>query len=201
MINSKTIFDFKKFPELTTERLLLRRTLMTDASDVLIFRSDPYVQRFNGPVFQDVAEAEALIHELDREYFDEAGISWSVTLQNEGKVIGLFGIHHWNKYHRRAEVGYDLNRSYWGQGIASEALRAIIQFGFEQMNLNRIYAGTIADNHESVRLLEAIGFEREGTRRSFSWEDDGTFHDSAMYGLLRDEYIMTPLPLGQCLAC
>ena len=198
---TNAVFDFKTFPELITERLRLRRTLMTDAPDVLLFRCDPYVQRFNGPVFQDVAEAEALIHELDSDYFNQAGISWGITLKNKDKVIGLFGIHHWNKYHRRAEVGYDLNRDYWGRGIASEALRAIIQFGFEQMNLNRIYAGTIADNHESVRLLEAIGFEREGTRRGFSWEDDGMFHDSAIYGLLRDEYIMTPLPLGKCVAC
>ncbi|MCA9944931.1 MAG: GNAT family N-acetyltransferase [Anaerolineales bacterium] len=201
MITTNTIFDFKIFPELHTERLVLRRTLLTDAPAVFIFRSDPYVQRFNGPVFVDVAEAEALIHELNDEYFNKSGICWGVTLKNENKVIGLFGIHHWNKYHRRAEVGYDLNQSYWGQGIASEALRAILQFGFEQMNLNRIYAGTIAENHESVQLLEAIGFEREGTRRGFSWEDDGTFHDSAMFGLLRDEFVMTPLPLGQCFAC
>ncbi len=200
MIDSKAVFDFKTFPELTTKRLLLRRTLLTDAPDVLLFRSDPYVQRFNGPVFQDVAEAEALIHELDREYFDQAGISWSITLKNEGKVIGLFGIHHWNKYHRRAEVGYDLNRAYWGQGIASESLRVIIQFGFCQMNLNRIYAGTIADNYESVRLLERLGFEREGTRRGFSWEDDGTFHDSAIYGLLRNEYIRPVSTLRQFIA-
>lgn len=188
MIKTKTIFDFKAFPELTTERLLLRRTLLTDAPDVLIFRSDAYVQRFNGPVFKDVAEAEALIHALNREYFDQAGISWGVTLKNEDKVIGLFGIHHWNKYHRRAEVGYDLNRDYWGQSIASETLRAIIQFGFEQMNLNRIYAGTIADNHESVRLLEQLGFAREGTKRGLSWEDDGTFHDGAMYSILQHEW-------------
>ncbi len=58
----------------------------------------------------------------------------------------------------------------------------MIPFGFEQMNLHRIYAATIADNHESVRMLEKIGFIREGTERESSWEDDGTFHDSAMYG-------------------
>ena len=59
------------------------------------------------------------------------------------------------------------------------------------MDLNRIYAGTIADNHASVRLLERLGFQREGTRRQHSWEEDGTFHDSAIYGLLRSEYTPT----------
>ena len=72
--------------------------------------------------------------------------------------------------------------------VDGERLRAIVRFGFEQLGLNRIYARIIADNHESVRLLERLGFQREGTFRKHSWEDDGTFHDSAMYGLLREEF-------------
>jgi ribosomal-protein-alanine N-acetyltransferase len=79
-------------------------------------------------------------------------------------------------------VGYALARDHWGQGIGTEAVWAMLRFGFEQMNLHRIYAGTIADNYESVRMLEKIGFVREGTKRESSWEDDGTNHDSAMYG-------------------
>lgn len=188
MNSEKPIFEFKAFPQLTTEQLLLRRTMLTDAPDVLQFRGDPYVQRFNGPVYEAVAEAEGLIHELHDEYFKQSGICWGVTLKNEGKVIGLFGIHHWSRRHRRAEIGYDMNRDYWGQGLATEALQAMLRFSFVQMNLNRIYAGTIADNHESVRLLERLGFVREGTKRAFSWEDDGTFHDGAMYSLLQHEW-------------
>lgn len=188
MINEKSIFEFSAFPELTTERLLLRRTLLTEAPAVLLFRGDPYVQRFNGPVYESVAEAEALIHELHDEYFNRTGICWGVTLKNEDKVIGLFGIHHWSRHHCRAEIGYDMNRNYWGQGLATEAIQAMLRFGFAQMNLNRMYAGTIADNRESVRLLERLGFVREGTKRALSWEDDGTFHDGAMYSLLQQEW-------------
>jgi RimJ/RimL family protein N-acetyltransferase len=190
LMNDTNVFDFSAFPVLATERLTLRKLLLSDASDVLVFRGDWEVQKYNGPVFQDVEEAQTLIEELYAEYAAQVGIGWAVTLTNRDTVLGLFGFHHWNKYHRRAEVGYDLARAYWGQGIASETLRAIIRFGFDRMNLNRIYAGTIADNHESVRLLEKLGFQREGTRRKHSWEEDGTFHDSAMYGLLRDEYPM-----------
>ncbi|MCA9953638.1 MAG: GNAT family N-acetyltransferase [Anaerolineales bacterium] len=188
MTDTKTIFDYKTFPELSTERLLLRRPRLADAPDVLLFRGDAYVQRFNGPVYKEVVEAEKLIHELHGEYFKRSGISWGVTLPNEDKVIGLFGIHHWSQYHRGAEIGYDMNRDYWGQGFATEAIQAMLRFGFVQMNLNRIYAGTIADNHESVRLLERLGFVREGTKRGLSWEDDGTFHDGAMYSLLQHEW-------------
>ena len=187
-MNEPTLFDFSGFPVLKTERLILRQARLADAPDVLVFRGDWEVQKYNGPVFKEIAEAQALIEELNAEFTEQEGICWAVVLKQNDRVVGLFGFHHWSHYHRRAEVGYDLARAYWGQGLASEALQAMIPFGFAQMNLHRIYAGTIADNHESVRLLERLGFQREGTKRQSSWEDDGTFHDSAMYGLLSNEY-------------
>ena len=183
------VFDCSAFPSLITERLSLRELRRSDAADVLVFRGDPEVQRYNAPVSQSVADVHELMDELDTEWADRTGICWAVTLKGSDTVIGLFGLHHWSRFHRRAEVGYDLAHAYWGQGIGTEAARAIVEFGFRRMDLNRIYAGTIADNRPSVRLLEKVGFTREGTRRQHSWEDDGTFHDSAMYGLLRDEYV------------
>jgi ribosomal-protein-alanine N-acetyltransferase len=187
-MNNTTVFDFSTFPVLETERLVLRQLRPSDAADVLVYWGDPYVQRFNGPVYTSIEEVRQGIETGQEEYNNQEGIGWAVTLRGEDIVIGGFGFHHWSKYHRRAEVGYDMARAYWGQGIASEALRAILRFGFDGMNLNYIYAGTIADNHESVRLLERIGFRQEGTRREYSWEDDGTFHDGAMYGLLWHEF-------------
>lgn len=187
-MNEPSLFDFSAFPVLTTDRLTLRPLRPSDAPDVLVFRSDWEVQKYNSPVYTSVAEAEDLIERLRAEFEQQEGISWAVTLTSEDIVIGLFGFHHWSRHHRRAEIGYDLARAYWGRGIASEALRAMLPFGFRRLDLHRIYANTIADNHESVRLLERLGFQREGTRRESSWEDDGTFHDSAIYGLLRREY-------------
>lgn len=187
-MHSKPSFDFTSFPVLTTERLILREFRPSDAADVLTFRGDPTVQKYDDPVIHTKAEALTFIDELHEEYLAQKGISWAVTRINQDVVLGAFSLHHWDQYHRRAEAGYGLACAYWGQGIGSEALWAIVRFGFEQMNLNRIYARTIADNHESVRLLERLGFQREGTFRKHSWEDDGTFHDSAMYGFLREEY-------------
>ncbi len=96
-------------------------------------------------------------------------------------------MHNWSHHHHKAEVGYDLAHAFWGRGIASETLQAIISFSFKTLKLNRIYANTIADNRESVRLLERNGFKREGTRRQAYLEDDGLFHDSVIYGLLKNE--------------
>ncbi len=175
------------FPVLETERLILRDVRLSDAADVLVFRGDPVVQRFDDEPIHTEAEAEAFIVGLHAEYQAGEGIVWAVALADRELVVGLFGLHDWDRYHRRAEAGYGLARAYWGQGLASEALRAILLFGFDQLDLNRIYARTIADNHESVRLLERLGFRREGTQRAHSWEEDGTFHDSAIYGILSSE--------------
>lgn len=116
-------------------------------------------------------------------------VMWAVTLRGRSGVEGGGDLHQWNRFHRRAEIGYSLARAWWGQGIASEAVRAVLDFGFTRMHLHRITAMTIADNHRSVRMLERIGFRREGTRREYSWEEDGTFHDSAIYGLLESDVI------------
>ena len=170
-------------PVLTTERLVLREPTTADAVQILVFRGDPEVQRFNDEPLCDVAEAEAFVDFLRSGCAADQRRHWAIWY--EGIVVGLMGLHSWHHHHRRAELGYDMARSHWGRGIALEAGRAVITFGFGPMALHRIEAHTIADNHRSVRLLERLGFQREGTLREFSLEDDGTFHDSAVYGLLR----------------
>ena len=169
-------------PALRTERLVLREPALADAPAVLVFRGDPRVQRFNDEPLRDAAAAEAFIRFLRADSASDARRHWAITADEE--VVGLIGLHTGQHHHRRAELGYDMAISRWGQGIASEAARTVIDYGFTEMKLHRIQAHTIADNHRSVRLLERLGFHREGTLREYSMEDDLTFHDSAVYGLL-----------------
>jgi [ribosomal protein S5]-alanine N-acetyltransferase len=179
-------------PTLTTERLALRELLPADAADVLIIRGDPEVQKYDDPPIHTLQEATDFIEEMRHACAIEQQQIWAVTLKGNNTVIGLVSLqyrnHRGDPYHRRAEVGYGIARASWGQGIGSEAVRAVVHYGFVQLKLNRIYAGTIADNVESVRLLEKLGFVREGTRRQHSLEDDGRFCDSAMYGLIRSDW-------------
>ena len=186
-----SIADEPLFASLTTARLVLRELRPTDASAMLVFRGDPLVQRFNSEPLQSVEAAAAFIEELSQGYLGLPALHWGITLRGQDRVIGLVGLHTWSYHHRRAEVGYDLAHAFWGQGIGREAVRAVVTFGFTELNLNRIEAATIADNHESVNLLKKLGFRLEGIRRGYSWEDDGTFHDSAMFGLLREEFMAT----------
>jgi ribosomal-protein-alanine N-acetyltransferase len=186
-----------EFPTLTTERLVLRELFPADAADVLIFRGDPEVQKYDDPPIHTLQEAADFIEEMRHACAAEQQQTWAVTLKGSDTVIGLVSLQYWNhhgdRYHRRAEVGYGIARASWGQGIGSEAVRAIVAYGFAQLKLNRIYARTIADNYESVRLLEKLGFVREGTQRQHSLEDDGRFHDSAIYGLLRSDWGYDPI--------
>lgn len=184
---------FTTFPVLETARLILRDLRPTDAADVLVFRGDPYVQRFNSEPLKSLHEAAAFIADALQPQSPCTSIGWAITLRGQERVLGGVSLHAWSHYHRRAEVGYDLARAFWGQGIGSEAVRAVVAFGFTQMELNRIEAATIADNHESVNLLKKLGFRLEGLRRGYSWEEDGTFHDSAMFGLLRKEFMTTTM--------
>jgi ribosomal-protein-alanine N-acetyltransferase len=178
---------WSEFPVLRTERLNLRQPQLSDAADVFIFSSDPIVQRYNAEPHTEIAEAEEMIRSYNAEYERTDGVVWGITLQGVDTVIGMIGFHYWS-IHNRAMLGYDLAHEFWGRGIGSEAARRVIRFGFEEMALNRIEAPTIEDNHESVRMLEKMGFTCEGIRREYSLEDDGKYHGSAMYALLLSEY-------------
>src|SRR5262245_16466409 len=117
-----------EIPILTTERLLLREMVPADAEHVLVIRGDPIVQRFDDPPIHTILESLDFIAELRRDY--EAGdiIAWGITLQDRDEVIGLVTLQFMNRgdrYHHRAEIGYSLARSFWGQGIGSEAVRAV----------------------------------------------------------------------------
>lgn len=178
----------ENFPVLQTERLLLREITLADAPAVFAFRSDPEVQRYNDGVMIRPEEATNLITLLDTGYQQQTMIEWGVTLRGgNDAVLGIFGYANWSVSHRRAEIGYCLAKSYWRQGIAWEALCAIIAFGFQDMDLNRIHACPRMENVASLRLLEKLGFQCEGVLREEFWED-GAFRDEALYALLRREY-------------
>ena len=180
---------FAEFPMLETRRLKLREPDLSDAEDMLVFRGDPYVQRFNSEPMTDVSQAKELITGYHAAYLKATGILWGITLKGRDTVIGTvsLGIRYWISHHR-ADLGYDLAHAYWGQGIGREAVQEVVRFGFERMGLNRIEAETIEDNDESRKLLDKLGFVCEGIRRGYSLEDDAKYHGSAIYGLLKSEY-------------
>ncbi len=102
------------------------------------------------------------------------------------RFVGCMGIHPVQQ-HKRAEVGYWIALPYWGQGLATQALRLVIRFGFEELGLNRIEAGHFAGNPASGRVMQKAQMRYEGTRRAYHNHRD-SFKDSVWYAILREDY-------------
>lgn len=184
----KPIFDFGDFPALRAARVDLCEYDEKDAADIFIFRSDPEVQLYNSEPHRTLDETLEFIREERELYRRRQEVIWAVKLREAPRVIGSVSVQHWNRYHRRAEIGYDLARDCWGKGLAQEAIREVVRFGFEQMALSRLEIWTSTANTRSLRLAERLGFTRDGTLRKRILEDDGQFHDCAVFGLLRSEW-------------
>ncbi|MGK3998010.1 GNAT family N-acetyltransferase [Sorangium sp. So ce1024] len=178
---------FDPFPVLTTPRLRLRALDPGDAERVFRLRSDPDVMRYIGRAPDgSVAATEQHLAAILESIREGASIGWGITLKDSGELIGTGGFVRWNKPHRWAEIGYAILPAFWGQGIMTEALRAMLPFGFASMDLHRVEAQLDPENRASARVLERLGFVREGQHRQ-NWCYEGQFTDTAVYGLLRGE--------------
>jgi ribosomal-protein-alanine N-acetyltransferase len=182
------LFNFGPFPILETQRLRLREIVSRDARAIFAIRSDYEVTRLNtGAPYTDMFQAYDLIEGMSRCYREKTELRWGITLKPDDTVIGMIGYNYWNRQDCRASVGFDLLRTYWRKGIMTEALRAVIVFGFEQMRLNRIEADCSAENAGSAGLLQKVGFKHEGTQRE-QYRENGIYYDLLLFGLLRHEW-------------
>ncbi|MBH0229099.1 GNAT family N-acetyltransferase [Halobacillus sp. KCTC 3957] len=176
-----------KFPVIETERLKLREVTKEDASDLLRYLSDEEIVKHMGlPPFQSVDDAYDEINWYSSIYQEGTGIRWGITLKENDQVIGSCGFLNRQPKHFRAEVGFELSRKHWGQGIASEALEAVVQYGFSQLQLERIEALIVPENLPSQRMVEKMGLQKEGLLRHYEYTN-GKFDDLYMYSLLKDD--------------
>lgn len=182
------VFDFSDFPRLSAARVLLCPLEPEHAADVFAFRSDPEVQLYNSSPHGALGETLALIEEEREAYHRRQALTWALVLKSSARVVGLVSVFEWDRRHRHANLGYELARAHWGQGLAREALLAVLRFGFEHMALHRFEIRTSLANARSLRLAERLGFWREGTLRERILEDDGAFYDCAVFGLLREAW-------------
>jgi len=171
-------------PILRTERLMLRPFVIADA---------PLIQQLAGA--REVALNTQMI---PHPYPDGAAEEWiasqaekneqgSITFAiDDGRLVGGIGLRVQREF-ERAEAGYWLGVPYWGRGYVSEALGAIIRYGFDDLKLNRIYAGYFSRNAASGRVMEKNGMKREGVLRQHvrKWDE---YVDLVYYGILREEW-------------
>ncbi len=178
--------NFSPFPEIHTERLLLRKIVESDAQEVLNLRSDEAVMRYiDRKPAANLADAEAFIKIIIDSLNSNTGITWAVTLnENPERLIGSIGYWRIMKENYRAEIGYMLSPAYWQKGIMKEALLEVIKFGFESLNLHSIEANINPDNIASENILISTGFTRDAYfKENFFF--DGVFKDTAIYSRLK----------------
>lgn len=176
---------FSPFPEIRTQRLLLRCIEKTDAPQILFMRGDESVMQYiDRERTKTLIEAEEWIQNVKDALDTNEGINWAIALKDDpGTLIGTIGFWRLIKQHYRAEVGYMLHPAHWNKGITKEALQAVIHYGFTAMDLHSIEAHINPDNIASASLLEKTGFTREAYfKEDFYFR--GKFIDTAVYSLL-----------------
>jgi ribosomal-protein-alanine N-acetyltransferase len=178
-------------PTLQTPRLLLRPLAITDAAAIVRLAGArevaAYTLRIPHP-YTD-SDAEKFIAAAARHAESGQSVVFAIEVQESSHFIGAIGLEI-QPTHRHAELGYWIGVPYWGNGYATEAASAALRFGFETLQLHRIFAMHFLENAASGRVLRKIGMRHEGTLRQhvLKW---GKFHDSEFYGVLRDEFLAT----------
>ncbi len=157
--------NFTPFPVLKTERLILRCLEVSDDQQIFMLRSDNRVNQYLArPKQKDIKEIRAFINKINNGINNNEWIYWAITLKESPKLIGT--ICYWNFSNKKtvAEIGYELDPAFQGNGIMSEAIKKIIEFGFQVIELDTIEAYTHKKNNNSTKLLQKYNFEQDADR-------------------------------------
>jgi RimJ/RimL family protein N-acetyltransferase len=172
-------------PILESSRVRLRPFADGDVVDVYELYADREAVRFSyAPPMADHEAARRVIQETRELARARALFHFGVADRATDRIIGHATIFKWDETQRRAEIGYSIRRDRWGQGFGAEAVATLITFAFERLGLRRIEADSDPRNAASIRLLEKLGFVREGYARE-RWEIEGELQDAVLFGLLR----------------
>ena len=175
-------------PTLVTARLRLRPFTDADADALYALHGDAFVLRYwDAPPWTEPARAERFLATCRQLAEEGTGARLAMDRATDGAFLGWCGLTRWNPDFRSASLGYCLTQAASGHGYATEAARALLQWGFDTLPLNRVQAEADTRNAASARVLEKLGFVHEGTLR----EDcvvNGDVSDSWVYGLLSREW-------------
>ena len=177
--------NFNPFPELATERLILRRITADDTNEIFRLRSDERVMKYiDKERAASIKDAEIFFNLINDSTNTNTGITWAIALKKSpDKMIGNIGFWRLIKEHYRAEIGYMLHPDFWNKGIMKEALAEAIDFGFNKMKLHSIEAQINTGNTTSAHILESVGFIKEAHFKE-NYFFRGTFSDTIVYSKL-----------------
>ncbi len=179
---------FSRIPPMDTDRLSLRAMKVSDAPDMFAYAHRADVTEYlTWLPHRDIEETRDYLTEVGRRYRTGDFYDWALICREDGHMIGTCGFTSFNYNADSAEVGYVLNPVYQGRGLATEALRAVMRFGFAELSLHRIEAHFIEGNMASRRLMERVGMQFEGYARE-SMFIKGRYRTIGTCAVLRHEF-------------
>jgi [ribosomal protein S5]-alanine N-acetyltransferase len=178
----------ENFPEIITPRLKLRKVALTDVPLLIEYANNPNVASnvLNMPYPYQPEDAVSWIHSGWQGFKAGEHIIFAITFLQDDQFMGAIGLHP-VKRHERAEMGYWLAEPFWGQGIMTEAAQAMLDFGFRQLELHKIFATHFIDNPGSGKVLRNIGMIKEGELKD-QYKVKDSFKTVDQYRLTQPEY-------------
>lgn len=178
------------YKDIISDRLVISKITAVDIADVHFKNSHPEVAEFNTiGIPESIRDTEQILAPTIEAIPGQlpTKLGWSIRLKKSQQFLGELGMSLSTSKYSRAEIHYSLLPSEWGNGYASEAVNAIIKWGFEELNLHRIEAGVATENDRSIKLLEKVGMTREGLCRKIL-PIRGEWKDNYMYAILDEDY-------------
>jgi len=180
--------NFHPFKNLETERLLLRRLSKDDVNEIMELRGNPETMKFiPRPLITNEEEALAHFQVIDDAIEKNQGINWAITLKGNSKLIGIIGHYRIQPENHRSEIGYMILPNYNNQGIVTEAIKVVLEYGFDDLQMHSIEAIIDPDNIASERVLQKNGFVKEAHILENELYDS-KFWDTVIYSLLKRNF-------------
>ncbi|MGI5884328.1 MAG: GNAT family N-acetyltransferase [Candidatus Spyradocola sp.] len=176
------------FSPMETPRLRIRKLGIGDAEDVFAFSRNPEVSRYVlWDTHRSIADSRSMVRSALRAYRTGEAASLAIELRETRRVIGTIGFVWIDDEHNCGEIGYSLAQEYWGQGLMTEALRAMLRFAFTTLHLNRVEAMYDVRNRASGRVMEKCGLRREGLLREKLY-NKGEYVDVEIWAILARDW-------------
>lgn len=151
-----------QFPQLQTQRLLLRQLSITDAGEIFSLRSNDSVNKYLARTkANSIEDAKDFINRINAGMSNNQSLYWAICFRDQKKAMGTICLWNFSAQENKAEIGYELLPEYQGRGIMQEAFAKVVEFGFNTLNLTIIEAWTVQQNLNSINILQRNQFERD----------------------------------------
>ena len=183
--------DFTGTPKIETKRLILRKFEMADGQIAFDhWLSDERVADNRiSPAQKSVSETMERVSKIVTQYENKAFCYWAIELKETGELIGEIDLYDFNSATDNCEVSYSIGYRWWNQGYGTEALRAVVEFGFRTMNIHKISAAHNTDNPASGKIMRKVGMEQEGVIRHMIRNSKNQYKDCVVFGILQEDYL------------